>query len=195
MKIKYHTMEFDRFASSYDSSFMGRGSRRFYADLIRELDVEDGDAVLDVGCGTGSVLCYIADKKQIKGFGIDVSENMVALARQKNPAFSFVAGDSARLPYADGSMDTVMACMAYHHFPNQAAFRREAWRVLKPGGSLYICDPRFPWLVRAFFNTFFKDAAFRTVRRNIADFAADGFRLANATKDFYVQVLCFDKPL
>ncbi len=186
-------MEFDKFASRYDSGFMGKGSRRFYADLIRDLDVKDGDSVLDVGCGTGSVLRIISDQKQIKGFGLDVSENMVALAREKNPSFSFVTGDSAHLPYDDNSMDVMMACMAYHHFPDQKAFRSEALRVLKPGGSLYICDPRFPWIVRAFFNTFFKDAAFHTVDRNITDFESSGFGTAHVTKDFYVQVIRFDK--
>ena len=172
---------------------MGRGSRHFYADLINELEVNDGDAVLDVGCGTGSVLKYISERKQINGFGLDVSENMVALAHEKNPAFSFVTGDSARLPYADGTMDVVMTCMAYHHFPNQAKFRSEAWRVLKPGGSLYVCDPRFPWIVRSILNTFFKDAGFHTVRHNTRDFEQSGFRTAHVVKDLYVQVLQFVK--
>ena len=65
-----------------------------------------------------------------------------------DPDYQFVSGDSAFLPYVDESMDVVMACMAYHHFPDQEQFRNEAMRVLKPGGSLYISDPRFPLIVR-----------------------------------------------
>ena len=38
-------MEFDNYAESYDSSFMGKGSGRFYADLIKELDIKDGETV------------------------------------------------------------------------------------------------------------------------------------------------------
>ena len=48
-------MEFDKYADNYDAGFMGKGSGRFYADLIKEIEVKDGDAVLDVGCGTGTV--------------------------------------------------------------------------------------------------------------------------------------------
>lgn len=119
-------MEFDKYADNYDSGFMGKGSGRFYADLIKEIEVNDGDAVLDVGCGTGTVLSYIGRQKKISGFGLDVSEKMVAIAKEKNPDYQFVSGDCASLPYATGSMDVVMACMAYHHFPDQEQFRSEA---------------------------------------------------------------------
>ena len=125
---------------------------------------------------------------------------------QYNPDYQFVSGDCASLPYADGSMDVVMACMAYHHFPDQEQFRNEAMRVLKPGGSrkealrvlkpggcLYICDPKFPGPIRWFFNTFFKDAGFYSPTKNAADFEEDGFSTEKVTKDVYVQVVHFTK--
>ena len=186
-------MKFDRYAQTYDSGFMGKGSRRFYTDLIKALDVKDGDAVLDAGCGTGSILAFIGRQRKIQGFGLDVSENMIGLAKEKNPDFSFVTGDCAALPYADESMDVVMACMAYHHFPDQEQFRKEALRVLKPGGSLYISDPRFPWFMRSIFNACFREAGFHTTKKNAADFEKTGFRHVCITKDFYVQVLHFVK--
>ena len=89
--------------------------------------------------------------------------------------------------------DVVMACMAYHHFPDQEQFRNEAMRVLKPGGSLYISDPRFPLIVRWIFNTFFKDAGFRTTKKNRMDFERSGFKTVSITKDVYVQVVHFTK--
>ena len=186
-------MEFDKYADNYDTGFMGKGSGRFYADLIKEIEVKDGDAVLDVGCGTGTVLSFIGRQKKIRGFGLDVSEKMVAIAKEKNPDYQFVSGDCASLPYADESMDVVMACMAYHHFPDQERFRNEAMRVLKPGGSLYISDPRFPLIVRWIFNTFFKDAGFRTTKKNRMDFERSGFKTVSITKDVYVQVVHFTK--
>ena len=66
-------------------------------------------------------------------------------------------------------------------------------RVLKPGGSLYISDPRFPLIVRWIFNTFFKDAGFRTTEKNRMDFERSGFKTVSITKDVYVQVVHFTK--
>ena len=195
LMAKAISMEFDQYAEQYDAGFMGKGSACFYRDLIRELEIRDGNAVLDVGCGTGTILEWIGISKKIFGYGLDVSESMIAVAKEKNPDYAFVTGDSARLPYADASMDVIMACMAYHHFPDQAGFRTEAMRVLKPGGSLYICDPRFPVPVRWFFNSFFKDAGFRSTRENIKAFESSGFRTVKTVKDLYVQVLHFEKDL
>ena len=60
-------MEFDQYAEQYDAGFMGKGSARFYRDLICELEIRDGDAVLDVGCGTGTILEWIGKSKKIHG--------------------------------------------------------------------------------------------------------------------------------
>lgn len=76
-------MKFDRYAANYDEGFMGKGSSRFYVDLIKEIKVNDGDRILDVGCGTGTILNYISKRKQMHGFGIDESESMLIKAREK----------------------------------------------------------------------------------------------------------------
>ena len=156
-------MEFDQYAEQYDAGFMGKGSTRFYRDLIRELEIRDGNAVLDVGCGTGTILEWIGKSKMIHGYGLDVSESMITVAREKNPDYSFVTGDSALLPYADESMDVIMACMAY------------------------------PAPVRWTLNTFFRDAGFRTAGENTKAFEGTGFSTVKIVKDQYVQVLHFEK--
>ena len=182
-------MKFDKYAKGYDAGWRGTKSARFYDDLIKELEINPNDAVLDVGCGTGTVLRFISSNTPIRGYGLDVSTEMLDVARKKNPSFDFRRGDSKKLPYADSSMDVIMACMAYHHFANQKSFREEARRVLKSNGRLYICDPRFPWIVRTFFNTCFKDAGFRSTKQNAADFTESGFQVERIAKDLYVQVV------
>lgn len=186
-------MKFDQYAENYDAGWRGTKSARFYKDLLKELEIDPGDTVLDVGCGTGTVLKFISSKTAIKGYGLDISPQMLEVARKKNPGFEFTEGNCETLPYEDNSMDVIMACMAYHHFSDQEKFRKEAYRVLKPNGKLYICDPRFPWIVRVFFNSCFKDAGFYTADRNAADFAGSGFRVEKITKDLYVQVLTMVK--
>ena len=186
-------MNFDKYAKEYDSGWKGTMSARFYADLIKELDIKPGDRVLDVGCGTGTILSFISSEVDINGYGLDISAKMLEVAREKNPRFEFVTGDCVTLPYDDGCMDVVMACMAYHHFRDQKKFREEAYRVLKADGRLYICDPRFPWIIRTVLNSCFKEAGFHTTNRNIKDFIASGFRAEKVTKDWYVQVLALIK--
>ena len=71
-------MEFDRYAEKYDTSFMGKGSGRFYADLIKVLDVKDGDAVLDervhrVACNASVGLTVFPD-----GVGVLDGEHLLA---------------------------------------------------------------------------------------------------------------------
>lgn len=186
-------MVFDKYAAKYDAGFMGKASSRFYIDLIQEMDVKDDDNILDVGCGTGFILDYISKKNKIRGFGVDVSEPMIAAAKAKNTGCSFLVGDSGKLPFENASMNVMIACMAYHHFSDQKKFREEALRVLKPNGCLYICDPRFPAPVRWFFNTFFKDAGFHSTRRNAEEFIATGFAVEKIFTDAFVQVLRLNK--
>ena len=186
-------MKFDQYAENYDAGWRGTKSARFYEDLIKELEINPGDAVLDVGCGTGTVLKFISSKTEIKGYGLDISPQMLEVARKKNPDFEFAEGNCETLPYGDNCMDVIIACMAYHHFSDQERFRKEALRVLKPNGKLYICDPRFPWIIRALFNNCFKDAGFYTIKKNAADFSGSGFHVEKITKDLYVQVLTLRK--
>ena len=74
-------MDFDKYADGYDAGWKGTKSARFYDNLIREVVINTGDRVLDVGCGTGTVLSYLASKTDVSGFGLDISEKMLDVAR------------------------------------------------------------------------------------------------------------------
>ena len=190
---------FAKRASSYDAGFEGKAVRKFYNLLLREIDLPPGAAVLDVGCGTGALLKRLADKSNIAGYGIDAEEKMIAEAKKKCPEMRFDISRCDSLPYGDGSFDIVIACMAYHHFDNKAGFAGEAARVIKPGGVLYIVDPRFPWVIRKALNGILRivrmAGAFYKPQEIVASFAPFGFAGVGSACDGYAQVVKLQKSM
>jgi ubiquinone/menaquinone biosynthesis C-methylase UbiE len=100
-----------------------KSSRR--RDLIKQY-VQDGDTVLDIGCGSMLFLKSIADIKAIKPTGIDV----IDINKTDLPFYRY---DGQHVPFDNGSFDTVLICLVLHHIPyaNQATVIKEALRVTK----------------------------------------------------------------
>jgi ubiquinone/menaquinone biosynthesis C-methylase UbiE len=185
--------KFDKKAATYDEGFAGKASRKFYNLILREIEAEQGAAVLDVGCGTGALLNKIADTHEIKAHGIDTEENMIDVAKSKHPDMDFQLSPCENIPFGNQTFDILIACMAYHHFADKKGFAKEAARVLKPGGVLYIADPRFPWVVRKTFNGILRClkivGAFFKPQEIINDFAPYGFEGYGVAADGYAQIV------
>jgi ubiquinone/menaquinone biosynthesis C-methylase UbiE len=90
----------------------------------------------------------------ITGYGVDIADEMIKAASLKYPSFTFETAGCESIPFADGSMDVITVCAAYHHFPNVDLFAKEAERLLKPNGLLYIADVRLPAVLRVICNPF-----------------------------------------
>lgn len=113
-----------------------RASLALFADLVREAG---GGPVADVGCGPGYVTRHLHDLG-VDAFGIDLSPEMIAIARRDHPDLRFEVGTMTDLDLAAGSVAGVLAFWSVIHVPDDAVpgvfaqFRR----VLRAGGPLLV---------------------------------------------------------
>lgn len=106
---------------------------REYVALHQHLDIGAGDDVLDMACGSGLAL-ELARARGATGAGIDASQRLVAVARDRNPGSDVRVGDMNNLPWADDSFDVVTSFRGIWGTTPEAV--KEAGRVLRPGGRL-----------------------------------------------------------
>jgi len=137
---------------------MGRMSNEAIGALIPQLDAVDespgaaalrarsyellraarGAQVVDVGCGTGRAVAELADQ-DVRVMGIDVSDQMIALARERWPYGEFCVGDAYALPLEDGEAAGYRADKVIHALADPGRALAEARRVLASGGRIVLC--------------------------------------------------------
>jgi SAM-dependent methyltransferase len=113
-----------------------RASLALFAELVREAE---GGPVADVGCGPGYVTRHLNDLG-VDAFGIDLSPEMIAIARRDHPDLRFEVGTMTDLDLADQSVAGVVAFWSVIHVPDHAVpgVFGEFRRVLRPGGPLLV---------------------------------------------------------
>lgn len=138
-------------ATAYDAlvwlATLGR-EQAFRDAILRIAKLREGEAVMDAGCGTGSLA--IAARRQVGPtgtvHGIDASPEMIARARRKAAAAGldvvFAEGTAQALSFPEARFDVVLSTLMLHHLPRKVRleFAQEAHRVLKPGGRLLLVD-------------------------------------------------------
>ncbi|MDR2939447.1 MAG: class I SAM-dependent methyltransferase [Clostridiales bacterium] len=184
---------YDKKADHYDNTFDGKFTGKFKELLIKHIELNENDSVLDIACGNGALLSKINNKKAINGFGIDISGQMIRNASVRYPEFTFVAAPCDKAPFEDSSMDVITVCAAYHHFPNVDSFALEAKRLLKPNGNLYIIEIYLPEVIRVIANPFVPlskdgDVKFYSYREIEKTFSNVSFRLVKRIKQGHIQI-------
>jgi SAM-dependent methyltransferase len=108
-----------------------------YEEAIRRIGVAPGQRVLDIGCGTGVFLRLVADRGA-KPFGLDASEALLEIARERVPEADLQVGEMEQLPYDADSFDLVTGFNSFFFAADIVAALREARRVAKRGASVVI---------------------------------------------------------
>jgi ubiquinone/menaquinone biosynthesis C-methylase UbiE len=160
--------------------WLGAGLPQRWLDLVaRDVNPVQGSLIIDVCCGTGRFSEPLAERFSARVLGLDPSEQMLNVAREKarSDRVKFCRSTAEWLPLALATADMVFISMVFHHLENSGAAVRECQRILRPGG--HVCmrnttrDADFPH--RQFFPVI--EAEFPARLHVEGVFAAAGFSI------------------
>jgi len=131
------------FSASADyERFMGRWSRQLAPEYIAFAGVKNGDRVLDVGTGTGSLASVLeATMTSSEIVGVDPSEAFISYAKKnaKSGRTHFETGNAQALRFQDSSFDQTMALLVMNFIPDHSKAIGEMRRVTRPQGVVSAC--------------------------------------------------------
>ncbi len=105
--------------------------------ILDALELGPGDRLLEVGCG-GGLLLRDAVTAGASAMGLDHSEEMVRLARERAPGADVVLGEADRIPFEDDAFSAVAMSVVFFLLADPVGVLRECHRVLRPGGRLAV---------------------------------------------------------
>ena len=189
---------YNKAADKFDRSFEAKLTLPFKKKLVSLISMEENSKVLDVGCATGTLLNILSQEFSFEGYGTDISENMIKNAQIKYPSMRFETAFCENIPFDSAIFDRITLSLAYHHFPNGAEFAKEAHRLLKPKGLIYIAEMYSPPFLRDFLNIFVSRSPAGCIKifspEEISQtFINLGFVTHSFTQSGFMQVLVLQK--
>lgn len=159
---------FNKIAPYYDEwyktrvgCYVDKTEKRLVFSMIK---TKKGKA-LDLGCGTGNYTLELY-KRGFEVVGVDISEEMLRIARKKLPNIKFIRADAYSLPFEENTFDLVLSITMFEfiHFPERVL--KEIYRVLKPGGEVVIgtMNGRSLWFLFKRLKSLFVETAYRYAR-------------------------------
>ncbi len=139
-KARYSALE----SWSYDRLIAPAVLELFGGDEIgRVMSLPQGARVLDVGCGGGHALAWIAERRpDLRLTGVDLSDEQITRARARLGSHDteLVVGSALDLPFPDESFDATISIASIKHWPDPARGVRETLRVTGRGGAVLIVE-------------------------------------------------------
>jgi len=195
---KRSATHYDREAANYDDTPEGRFTCRFNAMIAHAVRLPENGRLLDVACGSGRLLKMLRQTRVFEGYGVDISGEMIKAAAKGSPGTVFKKAPCDGLPFEDSFFDALTVSAAYHHFPDGREFAKEAFRVLKPYGGLYIADICYPAFWRVILNPFIRfspagDVRFHSPGAITSLLRGEGFQCEPVRIEGYIQLIIAHK--
>jgi len=137
-------------APTYDlanSIMSANGHLRWRRLAVAQINLQPGESVLDLCCGTGDFLIAARERTGASGqlIGLDFCQPMLDVAAKKvDSATKLTLGDATELPFVDEQFDAITVGWGLRNVPDLAAALSESARVLKPGGRFITVDMAQP---------------------------------------------------
>lgn len=128
------------------SNFFGFGGK-INNKVVSLLKLKPFERILDLGCGTGSLLIIAKGKKpNVDMTGVDLDEKILKIAQKKISKkklnIKLIKASAEKLPFPDSSFDVVVSTLVFHHLPAEIKKEalKEVHRVLKKNGRFLLVD-------------------------------------------------------
>ena len=149
-----------------------------FQNILKNIPEIKGD-ILDIGCAYGGLFKkFNIFNRNLHLVGVDISKTMLGLAREyvktRNADFLFMSSD--KLKFESCSFDLVLCKDTFHHFEKPIKFFKEAFRVLKKGGYLYVVDLR---------RNSFQDVVYQTLQLATNSSLTNAFQYVDSMKAAY----------
>jgi ubiquinone/menaquinone biosynthesis C-methylase UbiE len=150
-------LEFNRWAAAGEGEKMESHHLNITQKTLCLMELAAGQRVLDLGCGAGWATRLLAQAVAADGassdevmssqaassqvVGLDVSDEMIRLARETSQGFSnvqYVCGSALQIPWQDDFFDRVLSVESFYYYPDQDRALEELYRVMAPSGRLFI---------------------------------------------------------
>ncbi|MCC6720754.1 MAG: class I SAM-dependent methyltransferase [Bacteroidia bacterium] len=126
---------------NWDSPAGKKRAQRRAELLVKYGEIKSTDKILEIGCGTGLFTGKVLELTGATDItAIDISPELLEIAKLKYPTPEFILGDAMKLEYPDNTFDVVFGSSVLHHLDMEKTCK-EIYRVLKPEGRIAFAEP------------------------------------------------------